>query len=111
MKAKLTSKQKLAGKISLVQPAVTRWGPLKACFESLLQSESILQSIVTARDFIEDNSKQKKSRQNVFDVVTSSTFVSNLKKSILILTPIDAAIVLFQDDKISVSTVYHILNL
>ena len=60
MKAKLTSKQKLAGKISLVQPAVTRWGTLKACFESLLQSKSILQSIVTARDFIEGNSKQKK---------------------------------------------------
>ena len=60
MKAKLASKQKMAGKMSLVQLAVTRWGALEVCFGSLLQSESILQSIVNTRDLIQGNPKQKK---------------------------------------------------
>jgi hypothetical protein len=51
---------------SLVQPAATRWGTLKACFESLLKSETILHSIFSAREFINGNAKQKASRTKVF---------------------------------------------
>lgn len=110
MKSKLTSLQREQKKKTLVQPAPTRWGTLKACFESLLQSETILHSIVSARGFVAGNAKQRASRQKVLLAITSPTFISYLKKGIAILEPVDAAIVLFQNDDIPVSVIYHRLN-
>jgi hypothetical protein len=110
-KAKLNKAQKQEKLPSLVQPATPRWGILKSCFESLLRSKPILHSIVSARDFIHKNFKQKASRQKVFEIMTSSDFVKYLEKSIAILQPIDEAIVVFQDDKVPLSKVYNSLNL
>jgi hypothetical protein len=111
IKAKLESAQKHEKFPSLVQPAATRWGTLKACFESLIKSETILHSIVSAREFINGNAKQKEIRTKVFQIVTVAEFISNLEKSIAILEPIDAAITIFQNDKVPLSKVYYFLNL
>jgi hypothetical protein len=80
---------------ALAQPAVTQWGTLKACFVSLLKSESILHSITTSQEVISGTSSQKASAQKVYDIVTSKNFIPYLEKSIIFLKPSDNAIVHF----------------
>jgi hypothetical protein len=107
IKAQLVKEQTVRKLPALAQPASTRWGTLKACFVSLLKSESVIHSIVTSRDFISGTSKQKASAQNVHDIVTSKNFVPYLQKSIAILKSIDDAIVRFQSDSVPVSEICH----
>jgi hypothetical protein len=110
IKAKLVKEQKNQKLPALIQPAATRWGSLKDCFLSLQKSESILHSIVTARDFISGTAKMKASAQKVFDVITDANFLCYLEKRIAILEPIDKAITLFQKDSVPVSEVYRALK-
>ncbi|KAH6565569.1 hypothetical protein BASA60_009886 [Batrachochytrium salamandrivorans] len=84
----------------LVQPAPTRWGSLKACFESLRKSEHVLHRIVSARDFIQGTGKQKESQQKIHDIITDGKFVEHLEKAIMILNPVDTTIVVFQSDSV-----------
>lgn len=111
MNLKITKAHQQEKLSSLIQPGSTRWGSMKACFESVFKSESVLHNIVSARDFIQETAKQKESRKYVLDIVTSFDFVSNLTKSIAILNPIDATIVAFQSDIASLSKVSHSLSI
>ncbi|KAH6571275.1 hypothetical protein BASA62_003976 [Batrachochytrium salamandrivorans] len=96
MKAQLQKAQLTENLPGLVQPASTRWGSLKACFESLRKSEHVLHRIVSARDFIQATGKQKESQQKIHDIITDGKFVEHLEKAIMILNPADTAIVVFQ---------------
>jgi hypothetical protein len=111
IKARLVAEQTAKKTQGLVQPAPTRWGSLKACFDSLLKSESILHGIVTSRDFIPENNRLKSSAQHVYDIVTDINFISNLQKSLAILEPIDNAIKCFEGDGVPVSEVYRCLKI
>ncbi|KAH6578245.1 hypothetical protein BASA60_003703 [Batrachochytrium salamandrivorans] len=107
MKAQLQKAQLAENLPGLVQPAPTRWGSLKACFESLRKSEHVLHRIVSARDFIQGTGKQKESQQKINDIITDGKFVENLDKAIMILNPVDTTIVVFQSDSVPVSQIYQ----
>ncbi|KAH6571036.1 hypothetical protein BASA60_007375 [Batrachochytrium salamandrivorans] len=107
MKAQLQKAQLAENLPGLVQPAPTRWGSLKACFESLRKSEHVLHRIVSARDFIQGTGKQKESQQKINDIITEGKFVENLDKAIMILNPVDTTIVVFQSDSVPVSQIYQ----
>jgi hypothetical protein len=106
-KANLEEMQKAAGIKKLVKPAATRWGTIRACFLSILESEQQLHSIVTSRDFITGNREQKDKRTELKRTITDPQFVALLKKSVSILDPIDALITYFQSDGVPVSEVFH----
>lgn len=106
-KARLVKEQVAQKLPALVQPATTRWGSLQSCFVSLLKSESILHSMVTARDFLSGSTRLKASAQKVYEIITQDTFLQNLQKSIAILEPINQAIVRFQSDTVPVSEIYR----
>jgi beta-galactosidase beta subunit len=59
-------------------------------------AEVVLHQLVSGRDFISGNAKQKESRQAIYDTVTDVSFVSNLEKTLVVLAPIDAALTLYQ---------------
>ncbi|KAH6588617.1 hypothetical protein BASA50_005438 [Batrachochytrium salamandrivorans] len=107
MKAQLQKAQLAENLPGLVQPAPTRWGSLKACFESLRKSEHVLHRIVSARDFIQGTGKQKESQQKINDIITDGKFVKHLDKAIMILNPVDTTIVVFQSDSVPVSQIYQ----
>ncbi|KAH9273338.1 hypothetical protein BASA83_004337 [Batrachochytrium salamandrivorans] len=105
-KAKLVKLQLAESKRQLVQPAATRWGSLINSKRRLRESESILHRIVSARDFVIGTQKQKQRRQQLMDTICNDNFVAYLDKCIEILEPIDIGIKTFQDDHVSISTVY-----
>ncbi|KAH9269503.1 hypothetical protein BASA83_008453 [Batrachochytrium salamandrivorans] len=103
-----TSKAQLTENLpGSVQSVPTRWGSLKACFESLRKSEHVLHRIVSARDFIQGTGKQKESQQKINDIITDGKFVEHLEKAIMILNPVDTTIVVFQSDSVPVSQIYQ----
>lgn len=106
VKAQLSKEQEARKLPQLIAPAPTRWGTLEGCFKSLLHSENILHSIVSGRDFITGTRQQKEERGILRDIITAENFVSNLKKSIAILEPIDKLIRYFQSDRVPISDVY-----
>ncbi|KAH6580708.1 hypothetical protein BASA60_002779 [Batrachochytrium salamandrivorans] len=48
------------------------------------------------KDFIQGTGKQKESQQKIHDIITDGKFVEHLEKAIMILNPVDIAIVVFQ---------------
>lgn len=110
MKTKLKQMQQADKLIALAQPAPTRWGTLQQCLQSILDSESLIHTIVCERNFIAGTQKQKQERQRLKDIVVKDDFVSNLKKALKILQPIDEHIVKFQSDAVPVSEVVTAFN-
>ena len=101
----------MAGKLyALTQPASTRWGTLQQCFKTILDSERLIYSIITERDFIAGTVKQKAVRQHLRDIVTKDNFMCLLEKALKILEPINALIVKFQSDSVPVSKVVTAFN-
>ena len=94
----------------LVQMAPTRWGSIQAMFLSVRAAENAIHGVVTARGFIVGNAKQKGERKAIVDIVTNASFLTLLDKAIMLLNPIDAAIVFFQSDKVPVSEVFCTFN-
>jgi hypothetical protein len=52
LKARLNDLQKNANVPCLSRPAPTRWGSMQKCFQTLLQLEQLLYTIVSQRDFV-----------------------------------------------------------
>ncbi|KAH9273907.1 hypothetical protein BASA83_003903 [Batrachochytrium salamandrivorans] len=51
--------------------------------------------------------KKKESQQKIHDIITDGKFVKHLEKVIMILNPVDTAIVVFQSDSVPVSQIYQ----
>ncbi|KAH9274709.1 hypothetical protein BASA83_002906 [Batrachochytrium salamandrivorans] len=104
MKAMLKAALKAANLPRLVAPAPTRWGTLIGCFRSILAADSVLNAIVSQRDF-EGNgtTKQKQQKRFIKEIITSVDFLDYLKISIKILEPIDMFITMFQSDSVPIS--------
>lgn len=91
----------------LAAPAFTRWGSLISCFSTLLKSEELLQNLVSSRSFITvGGDTQVDVRTQIRTYVTDPNFVANLKRSHIILEPIDRYIKAFQSDATPISDVY-----
>ena len=74
----------------LVLLAPTQWGTLKGCFETVLTSEKLIHVIISALDFISSApDKQQEMSQEIHGFIADPEFVSNLKKCLQILEPID----------------------
>ncbi|TMW65523.1 hypothetical protein Poli38472_008165 [Pythium oligandrum] len=83
-----------------------QWGTLAARFRVLLQSEDIIQSILSDPEFITAAPpNQRGTRQSLKDFVMSLNW-KMLEKAISILTPIELILYKFQDDKAPISEVY-----
>ncbi|KAH6586027.1 hypothetical protein BASA61_006650 [Batrachochytrium salamandrivorans] len=96
-KLKLQKAQLTENLPGLVQPASTRWGFLESVFRKLKKKiEHVLHRIVSAKDFIQGTGKQKESQQKIHDIITDGKFVELLDKVIMILNPVDTAVVVFQ---------------
>ncbi|KAH9270021.1 hypothetical protein BASA83_007850 [Batrachochytrium salamandrivorans] len=86
------------------------WSILKKKYPSLFfqeKSEHVLHHIGSARDFIQAIGKQKESQQKIHDIITDGKFVEFLDKAIMILNPVDTAVVVFQSDSVPVSQIYQ----
>ena len=88
-----------------VNPAPTHWGTIQQMCQSLLDSESHLYAISSARDFIKGTAVQQVECQKVKDVITSNQFVVKLKKALVTLVLLDRLIVKYQSDKVPISKV------
>jgi hypothetical protein len=73
--------------------------------QTLLESERHLHVIVTAHNFVQGTSAQKSERSKIKEIMTDDAFVNNLCKALAILAPINALIVKYQSDKVSISEV------
>ena len=99
MKAKL-KKALAAAKLSgLVKPAEIRWGTLIGCFKSLKAADSILNALVSERDFV--NKGTAKQKEKCVEIK------HKLDESINILAPIEKYITIFQSDSVPCSDVYQ----
>ena len=108
MKAKLKKALAAAKLSALVKPAETRWGTLIGCFKSLKAADSILNALVSERDFVnKGTTKQKEKRVEIKEILTDPDFVSKLDESIKILAPIEKYIKIFQSDSVPCSDVYQ----
>ncbi|KAE9332320.1 hypothetical protein PR003_g14573 [Phytophthora rubi] len=106
--AELRRLQRLEEKSALVLPADTRWGTIEQCFASVLQSESILLSLVSQREFLKAKSKeQKANRRMAHDVITAPDFVPRLKRAIALLSVLSAAQKVFERSSRPISDVYR----
>ena len=95
---------------SLVQMAPTRWGSIKGMFVPVRAAESAIHGVVTACGFISSITKQKHELKAIADIVTNVSFLTLGDKAIMIINPIDAAIVFYQSDKVPVSEVFRTFN-
>ncbi|KAG6594278.1 putative transposase [Phytophthora cinnamomi] len=84
------------------------WGTLAARFRVLMQSEDVLQSIVSDPEFVGPNSPehQRATRQSIKEFVLNLNWKLTLEKAITILTPIELILYKFQDDRAPISEVY-----
>ena len=95
--------QKTTNTQALVYIAPTCWGTIQQMCQSLLDSESHLHAISSARDFIKGTVAQQAECQKAKDVITSNQFVVKLKKALVILVPLDRLIIKYQSDKVPIS--------
>ncbi|KAE8894866.1 hypothetical protein PF003_g21103 [Phytophthora fragariae] len=106
--AELRRLQRLEEKNALVLPADTRWGTIEQCFASVLQSESILVSLVSQREFLKANSKEKKAKRSMtHNVITAPDFVPRLKRAIALLSVLSAAQKGYERSSRPISDVYR----
>ncbi len=110
-KAQLRELQRASNCRALVNPAPTRWGTIQQMCQSLLDSEQHLHTIVNQRDFLtKGGASQKSDRTQIKEFVSDALFLVDLKKSIAILTPLDALIVKYQSDSVPISEVIPDFN-
>jgi hypothetical protein len=102
-KAQLRELQKTTKSRMLVRVAPTRWGTIQGMTQSLLDSDRHIYALVSARDVIKGTAAQKAERLKVRETATDDDFISNLKKSLAILGPIDTLIVKYQSDQVPIS--------
>jgi len=102
--------QQVVKTIALAQPAPTCWGTMQKCFQSVLDSEHIIYTIVGERNFVVGMPKLKEERQRLKDIVAKDDFVSNFRKALKILEAIDEETVKFQSDAVPVSEVVTAIN-
>jgi Protein of unknown function (DUF 659)/hAT family C-terminal dimerisation region len=105
VKAQLLELQKTTNAKALIRPAPTRWGTIQGMCSTLLDSESHLHAMVSAREFIKGTATQKAERMQLKDIITDNQFVTKLKKALAILVPLDRLIVKYQSDKVPISAV------
>ncbi|KAI9906584.1 hypothetical protein PsorP6_002906 [Peronosclerospora sorghi] len=92
------------------------WGTLAARFRVLIQSEDVLQTLVSDLEFLGSGipANQRAIRQSIKEFVLSLKWKMTLEKAITILTPIELILYKFQDDRAPISDVYfeskHLLN-
>ncbi|KAH6594297.1 hypothetical protein BASA50_006768 [Batrachochytrium salamandrivorans] len=67
----------------------------------------LLEFVQKCKDFIQAIGKQKESQQKIHDIITDGKFVEFLDKAIMILNPVDTAVVVFQSDSVPVSQIYQ----
>jgi hypothetical protein len=103
VKANFAEAQKLAGVRSIARAAPTLWGTIQAMFQTILDSERLLHSIVTARDFIVGNPAEKAEIENVKATISNEQFVNSLEKALSILVPIYKRIVKYQADNVPIA--------
>ena len=73
-----------------MQPALTRWGTFQGCFKSLREADSILNALVSQKDFVsKGNAKQQEKRAAIKEIITDPNFVTKLDECIKILDPIE----------------------
>ncbi|KAG3121685.1 hypothetical protein PI125_g69 [Phytophthora idaei] len=109
MWADLSARLKEKGLRVLAKPGDTRWGSLLACFQTILAAEGILFSFVLAHRFLKAKTKkQKKTRRVVYDLATSTSFVSRLEKAVSLLKPINSKS--FEKNTTPVSDVYQVFT-
>jgi hypothetical protein len=97
VKAKLKKALATAKLSVLVKPAETRWGTLIGYFKSLKATDSILNALVSERDFVnKGTAKQKEKCVEIKNILTDPDFVSKLDESIKILEPIEKYTKIFQ---------------
>ncbi|ETN16669.1 hypothetical protein PPTG_05827 [Phytophthora nicotianae INRA-310] len=83
------------------------WGTLAARFRVLMQSEDVLQSIVSDPDFLNESpANQRAVRTSIKEFVLNLNWKLTLEKAITILTPIELILYKFQDDRAPISEVY-----
>ena len=109
-KHQLKTALRKAGLKMLVQMAPTRWGSLINMARTLLAAEEVLLQIVSSRDFVTGTAAHKVERQSILNLVSNPMFVTNLKKMIEILTPIDIAIIYYQSDSVPISEVFRMFS-
>ncbi|KAH6559922.1 hypothetical protein BASA62_000076 [Batrachochytrium salamandrivorans] len=105
VKAWLQELKKTTNSRVLVRPAPTRWETIQQMCQRLLDSESHLDTISSARNFIKGTAAQQAERQKVKDIITDDQFVVKLKKALAIMIPLDRLIVKYQSDKVPISEV------
>jgi hypothetical protein len=112
VKAKLNDMQSQLKIRRLALPATTRWGSILAMLQSIQANGVPLHAVVREEDFITSVPLARQARRE-----TTKAFVLRpdldalLNKCIAILTPIDRAIVQFQDDSAPVSDIYRVFVL
>jgi hypothetical protein len=77
VKAQLQELQKTTNAQALVCPTPTCWGTIQQMCQSLLDSESHLHKISSARDFIKGTAALQVECQKVKDVITSNQLLSS----------------------------------
>ena len=102
----LIESQQKNGVPQLVQPVETRWGSMLDCFRSIQKSSPLITYVLS--DVIkEKNRKRSKTAESFVDTMTNPEFRTNLSKSIEILELINTGIVMFQDDRAPLSSIYN----
>lgn len=93
---------------ALISAAPTRWGSILAMMTAIKENFSLLIALVHSEEWMGGilTRKQKTARSKLFKTITDEEFMPTLIKCLKILAPIDAAIVLFQNDKVPVSMVF-----
>ena len=104
-KAQLLELQKTINAQAQVCPAPTCWVTIQQRCQCLLDSESHLHAISSARDFIKGTVVQQVEDQKVQDIITRNQLVVKLKRALMILVPLDRLIFKYQSDKIPISEV------
>ncbi|KAG6596103.1 uncharacterized protein IUM83_18617 [Phytophthora cinnamomi] len=99
--------QKAEGKSALVLPADTRWGTIEKCFSSMLDSEEILFTFVSSRDFLKAKTKDLKAKRRfAYSTITARDFVKNLEKAVKIVSVLSKFQKAFERNTTPVSDVY-----
>ena len=106
-KAQLKAALKATKLKMLAQMAPTYWGSIEAMAETMLAAEAILHQLVTVQGFISGNAKQKAAQQAIHDTVTSANFVNLLQKRLMVLKPLNTAVIFYQSDAVPVSEVFY----
>ena len=101
-KAQLKVVLKAAKLKMLAQMEPTCWGSIKTMAETMRVAEAILHQLVTVQGFISGDAKQKAAQQAIHDTVPSANFVNLLQKSLMVLKPMNTAIIFYQSDAVPV---------